>query len=235
MSVRISNGPGELSDLVPMTDTASETIHACDHRWQCSWNAVVPAPETNPIFIRTQFKDTMLKNDFMLRKFSTKQYEIVMNWNPFVTWLTEAKPSTWGTGGTTCQHMTYVWWVGDKPLKIFFELLKGTYPCHSNRNSSPSLSPKMRTKTRVGAGILLISNVNTALLGLPQILTATHKSIHLFPMTQSHRESHLAGHNLVHSLQRNQFPEMNVLSRVHSPKCKDGNKTKVLFKTNEGD
>lgn len=44
----------------------------------------------------------------------------------------------------------YMWGLGDKLLKRFYELLKEIYYlCYSKGNSYPSLSVKMRTKTRV--------------------------------------------------------------------------------------
>ena len=44
----------------------------------------------------------------------------------------------------------YMWGLGDKLHKRFFELLKEIYYlCYSKGNSYPSLSVKMRTKTRV--------------------------------------------------------------------------------------
>ena len=44
-------------------------------------------------------------------------------------------------------HDTYVG-LGDELLQRFFELLQEIYLCYSKGNSYPSLSVKMKTKTR---------------------------------------------------------------------------------------
>lgn len=151
-------------------------------------------------------------------------------WKPTGDRAAEAKPSTGGIRGTTRQHMTYVRRSVISHRRYVPNCWKKATPV--SQTETPLLAEQRRWARRLGlVRRPTYFHVWVPLCPLPQILTPTRQSAHLFPMTQSHWESYLAKTEFCPPLQKNQSPELDVLEHT-PPNGKYRKPVKVLFKTN---